>query len=132
MNPNKLSTYEKISAVSKHSDLFPPDAYSFLHDALELALKSQKKTSRDSFSHISAHDLLDAFRRLAIKEFGPMALTVFDYWNVRSCEDVGKMVFDLAEKGIFTVTENDTLESFQNAYRFEDAFAAPFRPKNFF
>ena len=57
-----------------------------------------------------------------------MAITVFDYWGLRSCEDVGNMVFNLVRIGVFGKTDEDTLESFRAGYDFQDAFVAPFRP----
>jgi uncharacterized repeat protein (TIGR04138 family) len=71
---------------------------------------------------------LEAFRVHGLKEFGPMALTVLEYWGVRSCEDVGQMVFNLVNAGVFGKTDADTLDSFRNVYDFHDAFSAPFRP----
>lgn len=57
-----------------------------------------------------------------------MAVTVLDYWGVRTCEDVGQMVFKLVGAKIFGKTEADTPDSFRGHYDFEDAFVRPFRP----
>jgi uncharacterized repeat protein (TIGR04138 family) len=72
--------------------------------------------------------LLDGVRQYALKEFGPMVVTVFDSWGVHCCEDIGHMVFNLIGAGVFGKTEEDSLEDFKNVYNFEEAFVRPFAP----
>ncbi len=57
-----------------------------------------------------------------------MVITVFDSWGIRSCEDVGHMVFNLIGAGVFGKTEQDSIEDFKNVYDFEEAFVKPFAP----
>jgi uncharacterized repeat protein (TIGR04138 family) len=78
---------------------------------------------------VGAAELLDGFRVHCLQEFGPMAITVLEYWGVRSSEDIGNMVFNLVQVGIFGKTDEDTLESFREGYDFADAFVLPFRPE---
>src|ERR1043166_2913911 len=67
-------------------------------------------------------------RQYALKEFGPMVLTVFESWGIRCTEDIGNMVFNLIEAGIFGKTEEDSIEDFKDVYDFEQAFVKPFAP----
>jgi len=106
---------DRIRAIDVRYDR---EAYCFLRDALEFTLKRRG----DSRSHVSAMELLEGFRLHAIEEFGPMARTVLDYWGVKSCEDVGNMVYALIEQGVFGRNENDRREDFLEGYDFEDAF----------
>jgi len=132
MNSTK-SFQEKIEQLTDKDSRFAPEAYYFLRDVLETALKSRRKAKRDPSPHVSAGELLEAFRTHALKEFGPMARTVLEYWGIQSCEDVGTMVFNLVAAGIFGKTEQDTIDSFRDeGYDFEEVFSAPFRPGNQF
>lgn len=117
---------EKVRASDKR---FEAEAYSFLRDALDAAIKRRKKSRKDVVGHVNAGELLESFRLHALQEFGPMARTVFDYWGVRTCEDVGSMVFNLVNAGVFGKTEEDSLESFREGFDFVDAFEKPFRPE---
>jgi uncharacterized repeat protein (TIGR04138 family) len=67
-------------------------------------------------------------RQYALKEFGPMVMTVFSYWGIRRCEDIGHMVFNLIGAGIFGKTEEDSMDDFRSVYDFKDAFVKPFAP----
>ncbi len=78
--------------------------------------------------HVTGPELLDGVRQYALKEFGPMVMTVFDSWGIHSCEDIGHMVFNLIGAGIFGKTEQDSIEDFKNVYDFEEAFVRPFAP----
>lgn len=130
MNPSK-SFQAKIEALLAEHNAYAAEGYFFLRDTLEMATKSSKKSKKKSIQlHISAGELLEAFRIYGLKEFGPMAVTVFDYWGIRSCEDVGQMVFNLVQKGIFAKTEQDTIDAFRSCYDFNDAFVSPFLPKS--
>ncbi len=42
-------------------------------------------------------DLLDEFRETALDQYGPRADTVLTEWGVVCTEDVGEMMFNLAE-----------------------------------
>jgi uncharacterized repeat protein (TIGR04138 family) len=119
---------EAVETVCREDRRFNPEAYSFLRDSLEATLKRRKKSRKEMSPHVGAGELLDGFRIHALDEFGPMALMVLNYWGVETSEDVGHMVFNLVQVGIFGKTEEDTVESFRDIFDFKEAFVAPFRP----
>ncbi len=118
---------EAIEAVSRDDGRYHPEAYIFLRDSLEATLKRRKKARKEVSGHVAAPELLEGFRLHALSEFGPMSMTVLDYWGVRSCEDVGHMVFNLVQAGVFGKTEDDTIETFMGAFDFQSAFVIPFQ-----
>jgi len=105
------------------------EAYIFLKEALEFTIKQKKRGKTEAGSHVDAVELLDGFRQLALKEFGPMVMTVLEYWGVRSSFDVGQMVFNLIGAGVFGKTESDSVDDFNRALDFHMAFTAPFEPR---
>jgi uncharacterized repeat protein (TIGR04138 family) len=127
-NMQAIGFQEALERVLVADARYHADAYIFLRDALEATLKRRKKARKDASGHVAATELLDGFRLHALQEFGPMAITVFDYWGVRSTEDIGNMVFNLVHVGIFGKTDEDTPESFREGYDFLEAFVLPFRP----
>jgi len=120
---------EAVEKIVAEDSRYQPEAYAFLNEALAVTLKRRKKSKKDLAVHVSAAEFLDGFRLHGLQECGPMAVTVFAYWGVRSCEDVGNMVFNLVRIGVFGKTDEDTLESFRAVYDFQDAFVLPFRPE---
>lgn len=117
-----------LDEVIANEPRFNRAAYHFLRDALDFTIKERKKTTGES-GHVTGQQLLEGIRRYALKQFGPMVPTVFDYWRITSTEDFGHMVFALVEVGLFGKTERDSIADFRGVYEFHDAFVAPFLPE---
>jgi len=124
----KIGFAEVLESVVDSDPRYQRDGYIFLRDALDFTTKQHKKTKGERVRHVTGPELLDGVRQYALKEFGPMVMTVFDSWGIRSCEDIGHMVFNLIGAGVFGKTEQDSIEDFKNVYAFEEAFAKPFAP----
>src|SRR6266567_164943 len=125
----KIGFAEALDSIVASDPRYQRDAYAFLRDALDFTTKQQKKVKGVSVRHVTGPELLDGVRQYALKEFGPMVMTVFDSWGIDSCEDVGHMVFNLIGAGIFGKTEQDSIEDFKNVYDFQEAFVKPFAPE---
>lgn len=125
----KLGFTEALDTIIVQDPRYDREAYIFLRDALDFTIKQLKKNKEDVARHVTPQQLLDGVRQFAIREFGPMVLTVFSYWGICHCGDIGEMVFNLIRIGVFGKTETDTIEQFRSGYDFEEAFAAPFRPR---
>ncbi len=125
----KIGFAEALDSIVTTDPRYGRGAYVFLRDALDFTTKQQKKIKGVSVRHVSGPELLDGVRRYAMKEFGPMVMTVFDSWGVHSCEDIGNMVFNLIGAGVFGKTEQDSIEDFKRVYDFEEAFVKPFAPE---
>jgi len=124
----KIGFAEALESVVGSDPRYQRDGYIFLRDALDFTTKQQKKVKGVSVRHVSGPELLDGVRQYALKEFGPMVMTVFDSWGIRCSEDIGHMVFNLIGAGVFGKTEQDSIEDFKNVYDFEEAFVKPFAP----
>ena len=125
----KIGFTEALESVVGSDPRYQRDGYIFLRDALDFTTKQQKKVKGVSVRHVSGPELLDGVRQYALKEFGPMVMTVFDSWGIRCSEDIGHMVFNLIGAGVFGKTEQDSIEDFKNVYDFEEAFVKPFAPE---
>ena len=77
-------------------------------------------------AHANAEEIMDEFRETALDQFGPLAYRVLTEWGLKSCEDIGEMMFNLAESRRIGKDENDTHESFIGGYDFEEAFLGPY------
>jgi uncharacterized repeat protein (TIGR04138 family) len=125
----KIGFAEALDSIVASDSRYQREAYIFLRDALDFTTKQQKKVKGATVRHVTGPELLGGVRQYALKEFGPLVMTVFDNWGIHSCEDVGHMVFNLIGAGIFGKTEEDSIEDFKNVYDFEEAFVKPFAPE---
>ena len=94
-------------------------AYALLMDCVNYLLKESR--------HVSGADILDEFRERALDQYGPLAYTVLTEWGLSATEDVGEMMFNLAESGRVKRDEGDTPESFAGGYDFKEAFLGPYQ-----
>jgi uncharacterized repeat protein (TIGR04138 family) len=124
----KIGFAEALDSIVTSDPRYARDAYVFLRDALDFTTKQQKKIKGTTVRHVAGPELLEGVRQYALKEFGPMVISVFSFWGIKCCEDVGHMVFNLIEAGIFGKTDEDSIEDFKSVYDFEDAFVRPFAP----
>ena len=121
---------DPIAALVAADDRYHRDAYAFLKEALEYTQRTLKRPVGEKTRHITGQELLEGIREYALKEYGPMALTVLSEWGIRRSEDFGEIVFNMVEHGILSKTENDSRKDFQDGYDFEKAFRTPFKPSN--
>ncbi len=125
----KLSFQETLDQIVAEDRRYDREAYVFVREALDHTIKTLKKDrNRNEARHVSGQELLEGIREHALKEYGPMAITVLASWGVCNCANFGDIVFNLVEKGVLGKTDQDRREDFQSGYDFQEAFVAPFRP----
>ena len=124
----KIGFAEAVDRIVMEDPRYHRDVYSFVRDALDFTVKQQKKNKEGISRHVTPGQLLDGIRMFALKEFGPMVPTVFGYWNIRTCEDLGHIVFNMIREEILGKNDSDTIEQFRDGYDFHEAFVVPYMP----
>jgi uncharacterized repeat protein (TIGR04138 family) len=123
----KLNFDEAVVILTEADPRFHRDAYFFLRETLDHTVKLRKRQSGEG-GHVTGQQLCEGGRQLALKHFGPMAMTVLEYWGIRKTADFGDMVWNLIELGVFGKTDSDSREDFKDIYSFHDAFVVPYLP----
>ena len=123
----KLDFAEAVAVLIEADPRYHADAYYFLRDGLDHAVKLRKRQLGES-GHVTGQQLCEGLRQLAIKSFGPMVPVVLEYWGIRKTDDFGEMVWNLIELGVFGRTEKDSRDDFTNVYSFHEAFVEPYLP----
>jgi len=99
----------------------PADAYNFIYETLDWIHKRLIR-SEGRPRHISGKELALGFRDYAIEQFGLMARTVLDSWNIRSTDHIGEMVFDLISLEMMGSSEDDQKSDFNGVFDFDEEF----------
>jgi uncharacterized repeat protein (TIGR04138 family) len=76
---------------------------------------------------VTAQELLDGIRELALCEFGLMARTVFRSWGINATGDFGEIVFNLIEANLLNKTEEDSKADFQDVYDLDKVLVEGYR-----
>ncbi len=124
----KIDFESAVAAAIEQDPRYHGDGYVFVRDALDFTIKKTRSEPGIQDRHVSGQEVLEGFRLLALQEFGPMALTVLQEWGIHRCEDIGQIVFNLIEQGVFGRSPTDAREDFRGLYDFERAFTDPFLP----
>lgn len=114
--------YTIVDRIHTHDTRYREDAYAFVMEALSY---TQKKFKCDH--HVTGEELLIGMKELLMNKFGPMSLTVLQYWGIHSTEDFGNIVFKLVDNKVLSKTDNDSLDSFRNGYDFVEVFDRGYR-----
>src|SRR3989441_7346357 len=77
--------------------------------------------------HLTGAELAWACRDFALEQFGLLAPTVLAHWDIRSTEDLGRIVFQLIDVGLLARQPTDKLEDFERVYDFAEVFRAGYR-----
>ncbi|HEY5232940.1 MAG TPA: Minf_1886 family protein [Verrucomicrobiae bacterium] len=126
---HEINFDEAVEQILAKDSRFARDAYLFVREALDFTQKLIGRENRGGIRHITGQELLDGIRQFALQQFGPMTVTVFEEWGVRSCRDFGDIVFNMVEISLLAKTDNDSRDDFQNGYDFTGAFRKPFLPQ---
>jgi uncharacterized repeat protein (TIGR04138 family) len=125
----EVSFEEAFKRIRAKDPRYHRDAYLFVREALDYTQRTSGKDTRGRIRHVTGQELLAGIRDYALQQFGPMALTLFEEWGVRSCADFGEIVFNMVEADWLAKTDKDSRADFAGGYDFEEAFRKPFLPK---
>jgi uncharacterized repeat protein (TIGR04138 family) len=109
-------------------------AYEFVFEALRHTMKMLGRPPAEEGAgqgqrHITARELLEAVRDLALAEFGLMARTVFHMWGIETTDDFGEIVFNLVEANLMSKTDEDNRADFHAVFDLDEALVKAYQIK---
>jgi uncharacterized repeat protein (TIGR04138 family) len=115
MSSSDLLFWDAVDGIREHESRYRREAYGFVVAALGVTVQSlpPERLADPVLRHLTGDELLRGLVRLARREFGVLAPTVFREWGVLAGEDVGRIVFRLVECGELSARPEDTLQDFQ-------------------
>ena len=114
--------YSIVSQACLKDPRYKAEAYEFVMEALSHTQQKYKKQR-----HVSGTELLEGIRTLLLKKFGPMTMSVLNFWGIKATDDFGNIVYNLVEYKILAKDTEDHYESFKNVYDFEEVFNKGYR-----
>ena len=99
-----------IEELARQDGRFPPAAYMLVFEGLECALA--KLPAR---RHVTPRELVEGVRDVALRDWGLLAGTVLESWNVRTSGEIGDLVFNLIAKKLLVAGAEDDRAQFEDA-----------------
>lgn len=100
---------------------FAEPAYGFVEHALQYTaqqLHGDIPPDDPAARHIDGADLCMGLRECAWANWGLLAGAVLRTWGVRSTLDIGRIVFELVDRGRLRKRDEDTLDDFDLVFDF--------------
>ncbi len=114
-----------VRAIVRRDPRYSPRAFFLVRDGLAHAVKTAMADG-SPLRHVTGAELSHGIRRVALRRYGPLALSTLEAWGLRETIDFGRIVYALIENGIFDRSPDDSLEDFRDVFDFRDAFLSPF------
>ena len=125
------SLIQQPAVASRPQPRYHRNAYQFVFAALQYTLESLHRSAADvsteAEAHISGGELCQGLRELALKEFGLLSRTVLEQWGLTSTADIGRIVFELIDRGEMLKCEHDQIEDFADVFTFNEGFERGYR-----
>lgn len=128
-----------IELLLQKDPRYPIEAYQFLRDALSYASEELGYGGRGRIdpaepleneevkeNHLTGQELCEAIRQYAINQYGLMAISVLNSWNIFTTDDFGEIVYHMIEIGLMKKSEEDKQEHFNQVYDFKSVFVDQF------
>lgn len=123
-------TKERLRQIARSDGRYSPEAFYFLFDALEVAVKLAGKDGlQGAARHVTGREVLSGMREHALATFGPLAAYVWRAWGVRETFDWGQVVFLLVDHGLLKRQDSDSIEEFRDVFDFESAFVGGYEER---
>jgi uncharacterized repeat protein (TIGR04138 family) len=146
-----MNIRDQLARVIARDSRYTLEGYAFVLESLKLArnrkLKERRKrvdraratrprkqapqaeepeTTVDNPGHVTGRELSMAARRLALRAYGFMAVTVLADWGIRSTSDIGEIVYNLIASGDLDKTPTDKRSDFDDVFDFATAMRPTF------
>lgn len=106
-----------IDRLRRRYPSYHQTAYLFILSALHFTIERLGEPR-----HITGSELAEGCRDLALQRWGLMARSVLEYWGITGTRDLGEIVFALVDLGVLVKQDDDTIDSFDEVFDFEEVF----------
>ena len=110
-----------IEELARQDKRYPPAAYMMVFEGLECALS--KLPAR---RHVTPRELVEGVRDVALRDWGLLARTVLESWNIRNTGEIGDLVFNLIEKKLLVAGAEDNRAQFEDAFDLQEGLDREF------
>jgi uncharacterized repeat protein (TIGR04138 family) len=129
MPPQESKPAKPLEQIVEEVGLYPIEAFEFVQEGLQYTVQKIHAKIKDpeASRHVSGRELSAGLRDFALLQWGMLARTVLQRWNIHCTQDFGKIVFALVENGWMSKTDDDDITDFRNVFDFDTAFDDSYR-----
>lgn len=127
----KIEIHDALRVILAEHKEYHPEAYHSIYLATNPTSGTQLDTpDRRPAKHLTARELYTTLCHQALEEYGPMALTVFRHWGLKSAADVAQATYYMIQAGILSKQRHESREDFLHLPTLEEMLDTPFAPRS--
>jgi uncharacterized repeat protein (TIGR04138 family) len=115
---SNIDLIEKISKIAESDKRYAKEGFLFVLASLEHAMVNLPVRR-----HLTGRELSIGIAGYAVEQYGYLAKTVLNNWGIYTTRDFGEIVYLMIEKKLMSKTEEDSVDDFNDVYKFEDEFS---------
>jgi uncharacterized repeat protein (TIGR04138 family) len=124
--PRVVAPPKSIEQIAADVGDYSVDAFYFVQDGLATtARKLMGPRRRGQNRHLTGQQLALGLRDIAVEQWGLLARTVLERWEIHSTMDFGRIVYAMIDARLMGRSATDSIEDFRNVYDFRKAFDQP-------
>lgn len=121
---------EVLERIQGRDSRFANEAYLFVSEALgETVRRLGRQKAPVGKRHVSGQELAEGMADFALDRFGPMTFQVLKTWGLGKTRDIGDIVYTLIDEKVFSKSESDSIEDFDDVYDFRTRFLVPWETR---
>lgn len=113
-----LDTIRKEIILSGRDPRYKIEAYSFVLEVINYL-----HTRAGERRHYTGQELSKVCADFALKQFGPLTQSVFEYWGIQSTSDLGYIVYNLIDINLLKKQQSDSIEDFFIVFDLKEYYA---------
>lgn len=118
-----------VKVICTHDSRYAPEAYNFIRAALDATIKKIMETEQScQRRHVSGQELSRGACNFALEAYGPIASSLLGHWGITRTRDFGELVYVLIEYELFSRTDEDRIEDFDEVFDLVADLEAPYLP----
>lgn len=126
-----------LKEIMEQAGGYSPACFEFIRDGLAHTVEMVHGNPADQSMlelglvedsrHVCGRELCIGMRDYAIERYGMLAKSVLNKWGIHQTIDFGNIIFAMVDAELMRVTEEDSIEDFDDVYEFDDVFSDPAR-----
>ncbi len=109
---------KELEEIAINDGRYSPEIVKFVYDGLGYTVESYLEEP----DHISGQMLCEGLREYALEKWGYLAKMVLNQGGIKSTRDFGEIVYLLIEHKWMSAQPTDSIDDFNEVYRFDSAF----------
>jgi uncharacterized repeat protein (TIGR04138 family) len=111
-----------LEQIAREDSRYSSSGIKFVYEGLGYTAKNVATEPK----HVSGQTLCEGLKKLAVENWGRLAVLVLGAWGIKTTRDFGEIVYLMIKHQWMSAQPNDSIDDFDNVYDFKTIFKDQF------